>query len=220
MMADSTTAVYAVVNKSKKRRRASLTENKVAQTPVYDMAETPAVRPPSHGRNELDSEYSMVTLDNMYSQVRKTEQGKEAEVTSIQGQSKTSNTNTDKQRSGCKIFACIFITIGIVAVITLICLAILFAEVSKLRTQNTSRVQSTTSQLMEDYLSSIRLQLQQIKDNVSMTKDFIDDENSRIHSALCMLSGMLNHTQQVNSDKFQQLNSSINTTQTQPWMCL
>jgi hypothetical protein len=73
----------------------------------------------------------------MYSQVSKTKQGKEPEAT-IQGPSQTSATNADKQRTGsssCKILVCIFITIGIVAVITLICLAILFAEVSKLRTQ-------------------------------------------------------------------------------------
>jgi hypothetical protein len=47
---------------------------------------------------------------------------------------------------------------------------------------------------MEDDLSSIRLQLQMIKENLSMTNEL---------------------TQQVNLDKFQQLESSINTTQTQ-----
>jgi ABC-type transporter MlaC component len=63
-----------------------------------------------------------------------------------------------------------------VAVITLICLAILFAEVLKLRTQNTSTAQSTTGQLMENDLSSIKLQLQQIQENLSMTKDIMDGE--------------------------------------------
>jgi hypothetical protein len=60
---------------------------------------------------------------HVYSQVSKTKQGKEAEATTA---------NTDKQRAGgpgCKIFACILITIAFVTVITLICLAILFAEV-------------------------------------------------------------------------------------------
>jgi hypothetical protein len=213
MMTDSTTAVYAVVDKSKKRRRNSIAENEVAlpsfDSPVYDMAETPAVPPPSHGRGEVDSEYSMVTLDNMYSQVNKTKQGREPETT-IQGPRQTSTTNADKQRaggSGCKIFACIFITIAIVAVITLICLAILFAEVSKLRTQNTSTAQSTTSQLMEDDLSSIRLQLQQIQENLTTAKDLIDSVNSRENNTVYLLSEKLNRTQQ-------QLNSST-TTQTQ-----
>jgi hypothetical protein len=139
---------------------------------------------------------SMITSDNVYTQVSKPEQGKEAKAT-IQGPSLVSTTNADKEKagaSGFKLFACIFITIAIVAVITLICLAILFAEVSKLRAQNTSTAQSTTSQLMEDDLSSIRLQLQMIKDNLSMTNELIQKENS---------------------DKFQQLNSSINTTQIQ-----
>jgi hypothetical protein len=220
-MTDSTTAVYAVVKKSKKQRRNSIVENEVAlpsfDSPVYDMAETPAVPPPSHGRGEVDSEYSMVTLDNMYSQVSKTKQGKEPEAT-IQGPSQTSATNADKQwsgGSGCKILVCILITIGIVAVITLICLAVLFAEVSKLRAQNTSTAQSTTSQLMEDDLSSIRLQLQQIQEDFSTMKDFMNGEYSRFHNAFNMLSEMFNKAEQVNLDKFQQLNSSINTTQTQ-----
>jgi hypothetical protein len=185
MMTDSTTAVYAVVDKSKKRRRNSIAENEVAlpsfDSPVYDMAETPAVPPPSH---EVDSEYSMVTLDNMYTQVNKTEQGKDPAAI-IQRPSQTSVMNADKQREGgpgYKILVCIFITIAIVAVITLICLAILFAEVSKLRTQNTSTAQSTTGQLMEDDLRSIKLQLRQIQENLSMTKNIMDGENSRIYS--------------------------------------
>jgi hypothetical protein len=53
-MTDSTTAVYAVIES------ASLTENEVAlpsfDSPVYNMAETPSVPPPSHGRSELNSD--------------------------------------------------------------------------------------------------------------------------------------------------------------------
>jgi hypothetical protein len=55
--------------------------------------------------------------------VSKTKQGKEAKATTA---------NTDKQRAGgpgCKLFACFLITIVFVTVITLICMAILFAEI-------------------------------------------------------------------------------------------
>jgi predicted PurR-regulated permease PerM len=153
---------------------------------------------------------SVITSDNVYTQVSKTEQGKEAEAT-IQGPSRISTTNADKQRAGAlgfKFFACIFITITIVAVITLICLAVLFAEVSTLKTYTT---QSTTSQQMEDDFSSIRLQLQQIKENLSMTKDFVDSENSHVHNVINILSEMFNHTVKKLTDKFQQLNSSVVT---------
>jgi hypothetical protein len=97
-MAESTTAVYAVIDESK------------------------------------------ITSDNVYTQVSKTEQGKEAEAT-IQGPSLVSTTNADKEKagaSGFKLFACIFITI---AFDHSDLSSNIVAEVSKLRAQNTSTAQ-------------------------------------------------------------------------------
>jgi small-conductance mechanosensitive channel len=68
---------------------------------------------------------------------------------------------------------------------------------------------------MEDDLSSIRLQLQQIQKNLTTAKDLMESENSHINNTVYMLSMSLNDSQQVNSDKLQQLNSSINEAKTQ-----
>jgi hypothetical protein len=103
MMADSTTAVHAIIDKLEKKRSNSITENEVAlprlDSPVYDMAGIP---PPLPERSEVDSEYSVITSDNIYSQVTKTEQEKEAETT-IEGPNKTFN--ADKQMAGGSAFS-------------------------------------------------------------------------------------------------------------------
>jgi hypothetical protein len=140
-------AVYAVVDKSKHQRRADH-ENVESSLPGLDSPayEKIADTPPLPKKSE-DFE-SMVA----YSTVSKPNQEREAEAT-IQEPSRITATKADHRKagsSGCRIFACIFVTSTIVtAVIILICLAILFAEVSKLKTQNTF-AQSTASQLMED----------------------------------------------------------------------
>jgi hypothetical protein len=107
------------------------------------MAETTASAPPlPQESGAIDSNYSMITLDNMYSSVNKPKQKREAEIT-IQAPSQSTATKADKKKrqgAECKALACIIITIAIVAVITLICLVALFAEVSRLRMQNTSQL--------------------------------------------------------------------------------
>jgi hypothetical protein len=174
MMADSTTAVYAVVDKSRKQiKKNSTSENE----PLPKKSET------------LDSNYSMVTLDNMYS-TEKNE--REAEATTQETHAKMVD------GSGRKTLACIFINMGFLAAITLICLAILFAEVSKLKEQNTFAEQSIPNQLIESNLSSIRVQQQEI-----------DVEISHISNTVIKLL----QTQQANSEaivQILQLNSSFN----------
>jgi uncharacterized membrane protein len=208
MMANSTTAVYAIVDKSKKQRRNSITEDEVVlprlDSPVYDMAEIP---PPLPERSEIDSEYSVITLDNICYQATIIEQGKEAETT-IEGPSQTSN--ADQQMaggSGCKVFTCIFITIVIVAVITLICLTILFAEVSKLRTQDATTAQSTINQLLKDDLSSIRCQLTQLSSSVQTQLNVsVDRLNKQLVTELYL---QLNRSLNSQQASLLALNSSI-----------
>jgi hypothetical protein len=172
MMTDSTTAVYAIIDRSKKRRKNSTSENAESSlpsfdSPVYDAAEiTPVAATPLPGKSEdaINSEYSTITLDNMYSTVSKTKQNRESETTPRQ----TTVTEGDKKKrrrargSGSKIFACIFI---IIAIITLICLAILFDEVSKLRNQQHNLLQ------VSNLNSSIMLHLKEIATNLSMAKE-------------------------------------------------
>jgi uncharacterized membrane protein len=208
MMADSTTAVYAIVDISKKQRSNSITEDEVVlprlDSPVYDMAEIP---PPLPERSEIDSEYSVITLDNICYQATIIEQGKEAETT-IEGPSQTSN--ADQQMaggSGCKVFTCIFITIVIVAVITLICLTILFAEVSKLRTQDATTAQSTINQLLKDDLSSIRCQLTQLSSSVQTQLNVsVDRLNKQLVTELYL---QLNRSLNSQQASLLALNSSI-----------
>jgi hypothetical protein len=120
MMADSTTTVYAVVDKSKKRKKDSTAEKENAQSsppskfavstppsydtgPVYDMAETTATALPQES-GAIDSNYSMISLDNMYSSVNKPKQKREAEVT-IQAPSQSIATKADKRRRGGSSYA-------------------------------------------------------------------------------------------------------------------
>jgi hypothetical protein len=228
VIADSTTAVYAVVDKSKKRKKDSTAEKEKAESyplsfelavstppsydtaPVYDMAETTANAPPlSQESGAIDSNYSMISLENMYSSVNKPKQKREAEVT-IQRPSRSTATKADKKKrqgTECKAFACIFITITIVAVITLICLVALFAEVSRLRMQNTSAQQSAPDQLV--MINHVMQQLQQINNNLS---ELINREISRIEMDMTKTADMLNMSinllHQENFEEIQQLNST------------
>ena len=171
-------AVYAVVDKSKKGKKQSLAKNEIAEansfdSPVYDKTDHSADTPPVPQRDEaFNSEYSMITLDNMYSTVNETTRPRGAD----QGSGSTTSVMTTKpkmvskrledENKGCKLFICVFITIAVVATITLICLAILFAEVLKLKAQTPSTQQSfadqQTANETEDF-GSIMFQLQQLR---------------------------------------------------------
>ena len=201
-MAASNTAVYAVVDKSEKRKKHSLPQNEIAEStlpnsfdsPVYDMTEHSVDTPPVHRRDEaFNSEYSMITLDNMYSTVSENTPQRGAEQASgstTQGQNPEITTKVPQKKrlegegTGCKLFTCVFITIAVVATITLICLAILFAEVLKLKAQTTSTQQPFINQQAEN-----------------ATTDF--------SSIMFQLQTLGNDIQQLNSTLGQQLNNSI-----------
>ena len=204
-MAASNTAVYAVVDKSKKGKKHSLPQNEIAEStlpnsfdsPVYDMADHSADTPPVPQRDEaFNSEYSTITLDNMYSTVnentrpREVDQGSGSTTLVIATKAKKvpKKKRLEGENKGCKLFICVFITIAVVATITLICLAILFAEVLKLKAQTTSTQQPFTDQQaanVTNNFSSIMFQLQilgndiqQINSSIEMVRE--DQETSTL----------------------------------------
>ena len=214
-------AVYAVVDKSKKGKKQSLAKNEFAEansfdSPVYDKTDHSADTLPVPKKDKaFNSEYSMITLDNMYSTVNENTRPREVD----QGSGSTTSVMTTKDKKvpkkkrledenkGCKLFICVFITIAVVTTIILICLAILFAEVLKLKAQTTSTQQTFTDQQTanetEDF-SGIMFQLQQL--NKTLGND-IQQLNSSIEmvqqdqetSTQELIEMLDNHIQQLNN---------------------
>ena len=200
-MAASNTAVYAVVDKSKKGKKHSLPQNEIAESilpnsfdsPVYDMADHSADTPPVPQRDEaFNSEYSMITLDNMYSTVNDNTRPRAAEQASggaTQGRSPaitTKKRRLEGEGTGCKLITCFFITIAVVATITLICLAILFVEVLKLKAKTTSTQLTSPDQQAANAandFSRVVFQLQQLNETLSSIKE-MQTENYRIEDHL------------------------------------
>ena len=214
------------------------------------MTDHSADTPPVHQRDEaFNSEYSMITLDNMYSTVyENTRQrrdnestrprvAEQASRTTTQGQSPAIATKAEKvpkkkrledESTGCKLFTCVFITIAVVATITLICLAILFAEVLKLKVQTSSTSQPSPQQAADvaNDFSSIMLQLKKLNDTISSIKGLMQTENFRLEDQLNNSASSLERSLDIAVNNFhqqlsetnaafgnhiQQLNSSIET---------
>ena len=130
-----------------------------------------------------------------------------------------------KVQAACKLFTCVFITIAVVATITLICLAILFAEVLKLKAQTTSTQQTSQDQqagnAANDF-SSVVFHLQQLNETLSGIKE-VQTENFRIQDHLNESVDLLKRQLSMSTDQllqlgetntelrndFQHLNSSI-----------
>ena len=211
-------AVYAVVDKSKKGKKLSLPQNEIAEStppncfdcPVYDVTDHSADTPPVPKKDEaFNSEYSMISLDNMYSKntrPREVVQGRESTTSVMTTKSKKvlNKKSLKDENKGCKIFICVFITIAVVATTTLICLAILFAEVLKLKAQTTSMQQPFINQQAEivsnDFSSMIQQlnktlghDIQQLNGSIEMVQQ---EQETSTHELIQKLD---NHIQQLNN---------------------
>ena len=152
--------IYAVVDKSKKRKNRSPAEKELAEEPVshiYDMAITTDMDyKPAPEKNEgLCAEYSFIP--------EKTNLQQEVEVENINPGSKASkdDVQTLKKASVYKLLACIFPTV-IAAIAILICIisiAYFSVEISELKTRNTPIQQSPVGQSAEVMQADILLQL-------------------------------------------------------------
>ena len=215
-MADSITAVYAVVDKSKKGKKLSLSQNEITlnsfDSPVYDVTEHSEETSPAPKKDEaFDSEYSMITLDNMNStgnentRQRGAEQAGES-TTLVMTSKVPKKKRLGDKNEGCKLFTCVFITIAVVATITLICLAILFAEVLKLKAETTSMEQPFADQQAANDSSSIIFQLQQL--NKTLGHD-IQQLSSSIEMVQQDQETSTQELIQTLGNQIQQLNNSI-----------
>ena len=162
--------VYAVVDKSKKRKNHSPAEKELAEepvSPIYDMATTDMDYKPAPEKNkDLCDEYSRINFIP-----EKTNLQQEIGNTNPVSREKPNNVDvrTTNKLSTLKLLACIFPTIiaGIAILICIVCIAYFSAEIAKLKTQTASIQQSPFGQLAE-VNSSLTLQLlQQIQQNVS-----------------------------------------------------
>ena len=114
----------------------------------------------------------------------------------------------DKDDVSCKRFICILVTITLVTLISLVCLAVLFAEVAKLKSQSVSPQQTSSSQQIQNE-SVFMLQLEQINKSLTSIQDQITTlsreemennaaQSNNIQQLNMQLSTLHNKTQQLN----------------------
>ena len=178
--------VYAVVDKSRKRKNRSPAEKELAEepvSPIYDLATTDMDYKPAPEKNDgLCAEYFRINFipekTNLQQEVEleNTNPGSEA--------SKEEAKNVDVQMlnkaSVYKSLACIFPTI-IAAIAILICIisiAYFSVEISELKTQNTSIQQSPVGQPAEVMQADILLQLN------SSIYSLLDNQTSQLNKSI------------------------------------
>ena len=108
----------------------------------------------------------------------------------------------DKKDISCKRFICIPVTITLVTLVSLACLAVLFAEIAKLKSQSVSPQQTSSSQQIQNE-SVFMSQLQQINKSLQASKRE-EMENNAAQS---------NNIQQLNTSIDMQLTTLHNQTQ-------
>ena len=196
--------VYAVVDKSKKRKNRSPTEKELAEetiSPVYDLATTDMDYKPAPEKNEgLYAEYSRINFIP-----EKTNLQQEVELENTNPGNKASKEEPDEKTlnktSVYKSLACIFPTI-IAAIAILICIisiAYFSAEISELKTRNTSMQQSPVGQPAELMQADI---LSQLNSSIDKIYSLLDSQTNQLNSSVDTIYSLLDR--QIN-----QLNSSV-----------
>ena len=211
--------VYAVVDKSKKRRNRSPADKELAEepvSPIYDMATTDIDYKPVPEKNEdLCAEYSRI---NFIPEKTNLQQEVELENTNpgmkaSKEEPKSIDMQTPNKGSSYKSLACIFPTI--IAVITiLICIisvASLSAEIAKLKSHNASIQQSPFGQQTEVNSTLALTLLQQIQQNVSdaVRAQSTNYLNTSIDVILSTLGNLMNQLNRSIDQLYQHVNSAI-----------
>ena len=156
--------IYAVIDKSKKKKRSPCKEESTVG-PLYDAVETDLESRSVPVDNQgPDAEYSVLARDGVYP--RALPAG--AAVTTAHGTNQIAGKH-DKAKStsedvSCKRFICILVTITLVTLISLVCLAVLFAEIVKLKSQSVSPQKMSSSQNESVFM----LQLEKINKSSAM----------------------------------------------------
>ena len=214
--------VYAVVDKSKKRKNRSPAEKELAEetiSPVYDLATTDMDYKPAPEKSEgLHAEYSRI---NFIPEKTKLQQEVELENTNPGSKEETKNVDIQalKKASVYKSLACIFPTI-IAAIAILICIisiAYFSVEISELKTQNTSMQQSPVGQPAELMQADI---LSQLNSSIDKIYSLLGNQTNQLNSLVDTIYSLLdNRINQLNSsvdmiyslldNRINQLNSSV-----------
>ena len=210
-MKQAMAGIYAVVDKSKKKNRSPCKEESTIgafMSPLYDAVEADLESRSVPVDNQgPDAEYSVLTRDGVYP--RALPAG--AAATNAHGTNQIAGKH-DKAKStsedvSCKRFICILVTITLVTLISLVFLAVLFAEIAILKSQLVS-LQQTSSKMQNE--SVFMLQLEQINKSLTSIQDQIttlsreEMENNAAQS---------NNIQQLNTSIDMQLSTLHNQTQ-------
>ncbi len=165
--------------------------------PLYNVLDR-SVRPKAvqEKREEFqaESEYSMVTAENMYSTDTQKNSSPRNEAKAI-----PSNIIVDKPKSKLVVisrmkFACILVAIAVVAIITLVCLAVVFAEVANLKRQTGSVKQSPATQVESQLQQSILDQnaiIQQLNITLESTLYTYETLTNKLNTSITALSHRL-----------------------------
>ena len=205
--------IYAVVDKSKKKNRSPCKEESTVGafiSPLYDAVEADLESRSVPVDNQgPDAEYSVVARDCV--NPRALPAGAAATTTHGTNQiaGKHDKAKSTSEDVSCKRFICILVTITFVTLVSLACLAVLFAEIAKLKSQSVSPQQTSSSQQIQND-SIFLLQLEQINKSFTSIQDQIttlsreEMENNAAQS---------NNIQQLNASIDMQLSTLNNQTQ-------
>ena len=206
--------IYAVVGKSKKKNRSPCKEESTVGdafiSPLYDAVEADLESRSVPVDNQgPDAEYSVLARDGVYP--RALPAG--AAATTAHGTNQIAGKH-DKAKStsedvSCKRFICILITISLVTLISLVCLAVLFAEIAKLKSKSVYPQQTSSSQQIQNE-SVFMLQLQQINKSLTSIQDQI---TTLSREEMENNAAQRNNIQQLNTSIDMQLSTLHNQTQ-------
>ena len=185
--------LYAAVDMTKKKKNRNITTAETTLSDVKPPAyyNTVALEEPAFERADPkgpESDYSMITAENI---MAPSESSHISEVKNLTTQKRTASARKDMaaigqndNTSSKKLIACIFITMSITFLITLICLVVLFYEISTLKASQGS---------MEQRVNNLQ-------------QSFHQDKQSNISAEI---TGKLSEFQARNDEIHMQLNTSI-----------
>ena len=190
--------IYAVVDKSKKRKNRSPAEKELAEepvSPIYDMATTDMDYKPAPEKNEgLCAEYSRI---NFIPEKTNLQQEVELENTNPGSKASKVEVQTLKKASVYKSLACIFPTV-IAAIAILICIisiAYFSVEISELKSRITSIQQPPVGQPAELMQADI---LHQLNSSIDKIYTLLDNQfeanqlNSSVDTIYSLLDNRIN----------------------------
>ena len=203
--------IYAVVDKSKKKNRSPCKEESTVgafMSPLYDAVEADLESRSVPVDNQgPDAEYSVLARDGVYPRALPAGAAATTAHATNQIAGKHDKAKSTSEDVSCKRFICILVTITLVTLISLVCLAVLFAEIAILKSQLVS-LQQTSSKMQNE--SVFLLQLQQINKSLTSLQDQIttlfreEMENNAAQS---------NNIQRLNTSIDMQLTTLHNQTQ-------